>query len=171
MPQFYVTLPSKKMGIFEVGFLTISHLLTWIVSMIIRVVIYNYLTKKPPGTVFENHHKKSSFISLGLKIQMRHFDWFSNPVPGLQSVLDLLIIDLVKAQMFNYAFFMCCLFIGIFHGQLPFFASQLIVFILQNSDVYVLGLFQCFLVIKAVLIFRGSWMAEVTDSWILRLYR
>ena len=74
MPQFYVTLPSKKMGIFEVGFLTISHLLTCIVSMILRVVIYNYLTKKPPGTVFENHHKKSSFISLGLKIQMRHFD-------------------------------------------------------------------------------------------------
>ena len=99
------------------------------------------------------------------------FEWFSNPVPGLQSILDLLIIDIVRVQMFNYVFFMCFLFIGIFHGQLPFLTSQLIVFILQNSDVYVSGLFQCFLVIKAVLIFRGSWMAEVTDSWILRLYR
>ena len=59
MPQFHVTLPSKKMGILEVGFLAFSHLLACIASMIIRVIIYNYLTKKPPGTVFENHHKKS----------------------------------------------------------------------------------------------------------------
>ena len=63
------------MGILEVGFLTLSHLLTCIVSMIIRVIIYNYLTKKPPGTVFENHHKKSNhFYIFGLKILMRHFD-------------------------------------------------------------------------------------------------
>ena len=126
------------MGILEVGILTLSHLLACIVSIIIRVIIYNYLKKKPPG---------------------------------LQSVLDLLIIDLVRVQMFNYAFFMCFLFIGILHGQLSFLTAQLIIFILQNSDVYVLGLFQCFLVIKAVLIFRGSWIAEVTDSGILRLYR
>ena len=133
-----MALSSKKMGILEVGILTLSHLLACIVSIIIRVIIYNYLKKKPPG---------------------------------LQSVLDLLIIDLVRVQMFNYAFFMCFLFIGILHGQLPFLTAQLIIFILQNSDVYVLGLFQCFLVIKAVLIFRGSWIAEVTDSGILRFYR
>ena len=136
--QFCVAPTNTKMGLFEVGFLALSHLLACIVSFILRIIIKNYLKKKPPG---------------------------------LQSVLDLLIIDLVRVQMFNYAFFMCSLFIGIFHGQLPFFPAQLIIFILQNSDVYVLGLFQCFLVIKAVLIFRGSWMAEVTDSWILRLYR
>ena len=113
------------------------------------------------------------YLDFHAKIYTRIYETFLNdlnPVPGLQSVLDLLIIDIVKVQMFNYVFFICFLFIGIFHGQLPFFTSQLIIFILQNSDVYVLGLFQCFLVIKAVLIFRGSWMAEVTDSWILGFY-
>ena len=91
--------------------------------------------------------------------------------PGLQSVLDLLIIDLVSVQMFNYTFFMFFLLLGILHGHLPFLMSQWIVLILQNSDVYVMGLFQCFLLIKAVVIFKGSWLAEVTDSWILGFYR
>ena len=91
--------------------------------------------------------------------------------PGLQSVLDLLIIDLVSVQMFNYTFFMIFLLLGILHGHLPFLMSQWIILILQNSDVYVMGLFQCFLLIKAIVIFRGSWLAEVTDSWILVFYR
>ena len=90
---------------------------------------------------------------------------------GLQSVLDLLIIDLVKIQMFNYSFFMFFLLLGMCHGKLPFWTSQVVIFIMQNSDVYMMGLFQCFLVIKAILVFRGSWLADVTDTWILGFYR
>ena len=93
---------------------------------------------------------------------------------GLQSVLDLLILDLLRLDMFNYTFFIFgFLFPGYFYGQLPYLLSQAILFLLLNSPIYLFGLCQSFLITKAILVFEGSWLLEVSDSkviWTSRIF-
>ena len=92
--------------------------------------------------------------------------------PGLQSVLDLLIIELLRTHFFTYTFFIFCfLFPGFFYGQLPYVLSQVIIFLLYNSSLYFFGLLQSFLVTKAILVFKGQWLNEVSDSTVIWLSR
>ena len=91
--------------------------------------------------------------------------------PGLQTVLDLLMMNILRVQMFSYSFFMILLASGFFHGQLPYIVSQVMIFIAINTTVYMFGLFQFFLLAKAVMIFKQSIMDEISDSWIIGLSR
>ena len=87
---------------------------------------------------------------------------------GLQSVLDLMILDLLRVYMLNYTFMMCFVtFPGYFHGHLPYVTSQVIIFILDNILSYFFGLLQCFLITKAILVFKGYWLNEVPDSSVI----
>ena len=80
---------------------------------------------------------------------------------GLQSALDHLILDMVKNQMFNYTLFILFLFCGLVHGELPYLPSQIFIWILIQSGVYLLGLYQFFLIVKGIIIFRGVWIENL----------
>ena len=90
-----------------VPFLFFCHVICYIVSNILRVIIYKYIKKKPLG---------------------------------LQSILDPLILDIVRCQIANYAYFMLLLISALAHGQLPFLLSQVIIFISVTLNNYMYGL-------------------------------
>ena len=117
-----------------VGILVIVHCFMYSCFMPMRIIMYQYLQKKPPG---------------------------------LQSVLDLLIMDLLKLQMFNYSVWILFLFSGYFHGHLPYSVSQVMISVSLNGNVYLFGLFQFFLLAKSVMIFKRSWIDEISDSWVI----
>ena len=119
-------------------FLFFYHVICYIVSNILRVIIYNYIKKKPLG---------------------------------LQSILDPLILDIVRCQIANYAYFMLLLISALAHGQLPFLLSQVIIFISVTLNNYMYGLCLYYLVIKALVIYKGSWILEISDTTIVRLSR
>ena len=119
-------------------FLFFCHVICYIVSNILRVIIYKYIKKKPLG---------------------------------LQSILDPLILDIVRCQIANYTYFMLLLLTALAHGQLPFLLSQVIIFISVTLNNYMYGLCMYYLVIKALVIYKGSWILETSDTTIVRLSR
>ena len=114
------------------------HVICYIVSNILRVIIYKYIKKKPLG---------------------------------LQSILDPLILDIVKCQIANYTYFMLLLISALAHGQLPFLLSEVIIFISATLNNYIYGLYLYYLVIKTLVIYKGSWILETSDTTIVRLSR
>ena len=83
---------------------------------------------------------------------------------GLQSILDPLILDIIKCQMFNHTLFNLVITIGLVYGQLPFLLSQAIIFINMTANNYIYGLYLFFLTIKALVISKRSWLLEVSDA-------
>ena len=86
---------------------------------------------------------------------------------GLQSILDPLILDIIRLQMVAYTFFILFLIAGLTHGQLPFLLSQVILVMSISTNNFVYGLCLFFMIIKIVLIFKGS-QADVSDSTIVK---
>ena len=66
---------------------------------------------------------------------------------------------------------MLLLITALAHGQLPFLLSQVIIFISVTLNNYMYGLCLYFLVIKALVIYKGSWILEISDTTIVRLSR
>ena len=90
---------------------------------------------------------------------------------GLQSILDPLILDIVRFQVAAYTFFILFALAGITHGQLPFALSQVIIVINNSTNNFVYGLFLYFLVVKALVVFKENWIQEVSDSTNVRVSR
>ena len=111
------------------------------------------------------------FCSLVIRVSI--YKYIKKKLPGLQSILDLLILDLIRVQTFNYTFFILVLLSGYFHGRIPFILSQMMIFIIQNSSVYLFCLYQYLLLIKATLVFKGLWLEHVSDwtiVWTSRVF-
>ena len=75
---------------------------------------------------------------------------------GLQSVLDLLIKDLVRSQMIQNTNWMIFLLAGFLHGQLPILVAEIGAFILTNWTSLIYEQYQVLLIVKALLIFKGK---------------
>ena len=92
---------------------------------------------------------------------------------GLQSILDLLILDLIKVNLFNIIVFTFGFLLpGSLYGKLDYFTAQIIVFILINCRIFVCLLFQNFLMTKAILVFKEHWLNNMMDNellWISRM--
>ena len=87
------------------------------------------------GILIEGHLILYLFSSA---IRVSIYRYIKRKLPGLQSILDLLIMDLIKLQTFSYTFFILVLLTGFFHGEIPFILSQVMIFITQNFAVYLL---------------------------------
>ena len=122
------------------------------------------------GTLIGGHLVLYLFSSA---IRVSIYRYIKRKLPGLQSILDLLILDLIRVQASNYTFFIIILLIGFFHGEIPFVASQVMIFININLAVYLFSLYQGFLLIKATIIFKGFWLADISERtivWTSRLF-
>ena len=111
------------------------HLVCYIISIILRIIIYKYIKKKPPGQ---------------------------------QSVLDLLILDIISLQAFYSTSFLVVMLVGLLHGQVPFILSQVLILVLTLIPITMSTcLCQCFLIVKAILIFKGHWIADLSDTLVI----
>ena len=123
-----------------VEILIISHVICFLFTTPLRIVIYKYLKKK----------------SL-----------------GMQSVLDLLIIDMIKVDTFNSVSWICIVLSGYMHGQSPVLLSIIWTFILSYLYTYLLSLYQFFVFIKTIVIFKGVWLENINDHkiiWTSRIF-
>ena len=110
---------------------------------------------------------------ISMTIRITIYRYIKKKVPGLQSVLDLLMLDLIRVQTFNNTYFITMLLTGYFYGQLPNVLAQIMICLSINTAVYIFGMYQFFIIMKAILVFRGSWVADVSDQtilWISRLF-
>ena len=93
------------------------------------------------------------------QISLTMYKYLTKKPLGLQSVLDLLILDMLPVSFFNRTFFTFAFLLpGSLYGQLDFYLAQGIVFVLINGRIYLCVLFQNYLFVKAILIFRGHWL-------------
>ena len=110
---------------------------------------------------------------ISMTIRITIYRYIKKKVPGLQSVLDLLMLDLIRVQTFNNTYFITMLLTGYFHGQLPNVLAQIMICLSINTAVYIFGMYQFSIIMKAILVFRGSWVADVSEQtilWISRLF-
>ena len=106
-------------------------------------------------------------------ITLRHIirRYIKKKAPGHQSVLDLLLLDIFFLQTFYYTDFMIVMLAGMLHGQVPYVLSQIMLALCVIPMLMSTCLCQFFLMIKGILIFRGQWIAEMTDTSIKRITR
>ena len=88
--------------------------------------------------------------------------------PGHQSVLDLLLLDIMFLQTFLYINFLIVLLTGLI-GHMPFIASQIMLSFVMIPHVMSTCLSQFFIVCKAILVFRGIWLADLSDLSVKRM--
>ena len=90
--------------------------------------------------------------------------------PGHQSVLDLLLLDIMFLQTFLYINFLIVLLTGLI-GHIPFIISQIMLSFVMIPHVMSTCLSQFFIVCKAILVFRGIWLADLSDLSVQRMAR
>ena len=104
-------------------------------------------------------------------MRMVTYKYLKKKPMGLQSVLDLLIMDMIKVNGLNSTSWICFVMFGYFHGQLPYIFSLIWIWILINVNVYLFCLYQYFLLIKTIVVFRGTWLEDISDYKILTMSR
>ena len=75
---------------------------------------------------------------------------------GLQTVLDLLIKDIIWSQMIQSTLWIIFLAAGFLHGQLPILVGEIGLFIFLNWVIVIYAQYQVLLIVKALLIFKGK---------------
>lgn len=97
--------------------------------------------------------------------------YISGKPPGHQSQLDLVIKEyLILSIIRNIASFVYH-FIGLFVGPIGLLSANVLFFLVVSCPRVELSSLQTVFLVKAVLIFRGNWMADFTDSDLLWLSR
>ena len=147
----------KREKHFLLSVVTIVYLGTNITSMIAEIIL---------GIV-----KSISFI-VSTSLLLVIYKYLKGKPPGLQTVLDLLIIDCLRILLFNNVFSWLLISLG-FYGHVNFICSQIIMFIANNSFCFLVAMFQGTIIVKAVLIFRGHWIGDMEDYvaiWLTRIF-
>ena len=90
--------------------------------------------------------------------------------PGLQTILDLLIVDSVHLFLvFNIATAIVFVFLTPnFHDYLPLILAQLLFFVTSNSLVAFLASLQVTQIVRTILIFKAEWFEHYPDDQVLK---
>ena len=88
--------------------------------------------------------------------------------PGLQSVLDLLILILLKVTFGHNIVSAIARYFEQFEGQLDTLTAKFVLFLLVNGGVLQVACLQALLIVKAILIFKPHWIADQMDSAVIR---
>ena len=91
--------------------------------------------------------------------------------PGLQSVLDCLILELIKLKRLQTFLGLTLYFVGILYGQLHPWTAQVMIAVNSNVSVVLFANLQMILVVKAILIFKQEWLLDVPEDEVLLLTR
>ena len=122
------------------------------------------------GVIISGH---VTLFCIALTLRISIYQYIRKKLQWLQSILDLLILDLLRVETVNHIIFIFILLAGYFHGHIPFLMAQILAFLTINIPMYFFGLCQFFLMVKAVLIFKGYWLNDVSEVaiiWTSRLF-
>ena len=122
------------------------------------------------GVIISGH---VTLFCIALTLRISIYQYIRKKLQSLQSILDLLILDLLRVETVNHIIFIFILLAGYFHGHIPFLMAQILAFLTINIPMYFFGLCQFFLMVKAVLIFKGYWLNDVSEVaiiWTSRLF-
>ena len=91
--------------------------------------------------------------------------------PGLQSILDLLILDGIKVWTVKDIFSTIVDLVGFFHGNIDHVAAEILIQILTNLLVLSVAAVQVILVVKFMLIFQPGIFIDLPDSKVIWISR
>ena len=91
--------------------------------------------------------------------------------PGHQSVVDHLILELIRWKKLQILVTITMFFFGIFHGQLNPRAALALTAIAANVTILVAANVQMILLVKAILIFKNEWLEDILEDEVLLLTR
>ena len=89
---------------------------------------------------------------------------------GHQSVLDILLPDIMFLQTFYYTNFLLVMLVGMV-GHIPFIMSQIMLSLVMIPMLISTCLSQLFIICKIILIFRSVWLSDLPDLNITRITR
>ena len=91
--------------------------------------------------------------------------------PGLQSVLDCLILELIKLKRLETFLGITLYVSGILYGQLESWTAQVMIAVTSNVSVMLIPNLQMILFVKAILILKPEWLLDVPEDEVLSLTR
>ena len=108
-------------------------------------------------------------ISISLLIII--YNYVHGKPPGMQTQLDLLVMDNIRAWTLYTVLSKVVLSIGVFHGKVGFYVAQVFVGIFSFVDHLVIAAFSVTLIVKWILVFKSDWFDEVSDEKVLKVSR
>ena len=94
------------------------------------------------------------------------FKYVRSKAPGQQTVLDLLIMDSTRMWILFNVLTTSFITSGLVYGHFGYSTAQVMMFIFSNISSLSFASVQMTIAVKAILIFKGEWFEEVTDSTI-----
>ena len=108
-------------------------------------------------------------ISISLLIII--YNYINSKPPGMQTQLDLLVVDNIRAWTLHTVLSSVVLSIGVFHGKIEVFVAHVIVGIFSFVDHMVIAAFTVTLIVKWILVYKSDWFDEVSDEKVLKVSR
>ena len=107
-----------------------------------------------------------------ISIILRHIikKYIGSKPLGHQSVLDILLPDIMFLQTFYYTNFLLVMLVGMV-GHIPFIMSQIMLSLVMIPMLISTCLSQLFIICKIILIFRSVWLSDLPDLNITRITR
>ena len=90
---------------------------------------------------------------------------------GLQTVLDLLILDCVRLGIIKNILQATIINLGVFNGQLNMLAAKILFLVTVNFSALLIAFAQVTVAVKGILVFKAQWLAEVQDIQVIRISR
>ena len=108
-------------------------------------------------------------ISISLLIII--YNYINGKPLGMQTQLDLLVMDNIRAWTLYTVLSKVVLSIRVFHGKVGFYVAQVFVGIFSFIDHLVIAAFTVTLIVKWILVFKSDWFDEVSDEKVLKVSR
>ena len=110
-----------------------------------------------------------ALISIALLITI--FKYTQGKPPGLQTQLDLQILDNTRIWISFTVLFVITLVIGVFHGNLGFHTAQVIMGLFSIISHLIVSSLTVTLILKGVLVFKSNWLDDVQDEKVQKISR
>ena len=99
------------------------------------------------------------------------YKYVKSKAPGLQTVLDLLILDCIRLGIIKNFLQTIIINLGVFNGQLNMLAAKILFLVVVNFSALLIAFAQVTVAVKAILVFKAHWLAEVPDIQVIRISR
>ena len=93
--------------------------------------------------------------------------YINKKAPGLQSILDFLILDLIKTKIVHNVSLVVLRLVRIFYGPIGSILAITLEAISANTAAFVFASTQITLIIKSILIFKSNWIADISEKTVL----
>ena len=108
-------------------------------------------------------------ISISLLIII--YNYINNKSPGMQTQLELLVLDNIRAWTLFTVLSIVVLSIGVFQVKIGFYVAQVFLGIFSFVTHLAIAAFTVTLIIKWILVFKSDWFDEVSDEKVLKVSR